>query len=66
VSPPRALEAFLCVDPTRPMHAHVAADNVGSLRVLEKCGFRVVGADRGYAEARGAEIEERVLLLDRD
>jgi hypothetical protein len=25
----------------RPLHARVACDNVASLRVLEKCGFRV-------------------------
>ncbi len=24
----------------RPLHAHVAAHNIGSIRVLEKCGFR--------------------------
>lgn len=58
-----ALGAFLAVDGTRPMHARVAADNVASRRVLEKCGFQVVGTDRGYAEARGAEIEELVLEL---
>jgi RimJ/RimL family protein N-acetyltransferase len=60
----RALEAFLSVERTRPLHARVAADNVASRRVLEKCGFRVVGADRGFAEARGSEIDELVLQLD--
>jgi RimJ/RimL family protein N-acetyltransferase len=60
----RALAAFLAVDPTRPMHARVAADNIASRRVLEKCGFRVVGTDRGFAEARAAEIEELVLRLE--
>jgi RimJ/RimL family protein N-acetyltransferase len=60
----RALEAFLAVDATRPMHARVAADNLASRRVGEKCGFRVVGADRGFAEARGAELDEVVLQLD--
>jgi RimJ/RimL family protein N-acetyltransferase len=59
-----ALDAFLAVDPTRPMHARVASDNVGSRRVLEKCGFRVIGTDRGFAEARSAEIEELVLRLE--
>lgn len=62
----RALEAFLAVDRTRPLHARVAADNVASRRVLEKCGFRVVGTDRGFAEARAAEIEELVLRLEPD
>ena len=37
-----ALRAFLEVETTRPLIAHVAAHNVGSRRVLEKCGFDVV------------------------
>jgi RimJ/RimL family protein N-acetyltransferase len=58
-----ALQEFLTVDSTRPFHARVAADNVASRRVLEKCGFQVVGHDRGFAEARSGEIDELVLLL---
>jgi RimJ/RimL family protein N-acetyltransferase len=60
----RALEALLTVDRSRPLHAHVASDNVASRRVLEKCGFRVIATARGVAEARSAEIEELVLRLD--
>ena len=59
-----ALKAFLTVDPSRPLYARVAYDNVASRRVLEKCGFRVVGTDRGFAEARSREIEEIVLRLE--
>ena len=59
-----ALGAFLAVERSRPLHAHVASDNVASRRVLEKCGFRVVATDRGFAGARSAEIEERALRLD--
>ena len=59
-----ALDAFLTVDPSRPLHARVASDNVASRRVLEKCGFRVIATDRGFAEARSGEIEELVLRLD--
>ena len=59
-----ALKAFLSVDPTRPIHARVAYDNVASRRVLEKCGFRVTGTDRGFAEARSGEIEELLLRLE--
>ena len=35
----RALEAFLSIDPSRPIHGRVAYDNLASRRVLEKCGF---------------------------
>src|SRR5579863_131613 len=53
-----ALRAFLAQVPARPMHARVAKDNHGSLRVLEHCGFTIVGEGRGFANARGQEIEE--------
>jgi RimJ/RimL family protein N-acetyltransferase len=59
-----ALNAFLAVDRSRPLHAHVASDNVASRRVLEKCGFRVIATERNVAEARSAEIEELVLRLE--
>ncbi|MGH1555280.1 GNAT family N-acetyltransferase [Streptomyces sp. L7] len=59
-----ALRDLLAEVPERPLHARVAADNAGSRRVLEKCGFRVTGHDRGFANARGEEIDELVLTLD--
>lgn len=34
-----ALGLFLEVDAHRPLHARVSTTNVGSIRVLEKCGF---------------------------
>lgn len=37
----RALSAFLEVVAGRPMHAHVVPHNAASIRVLEKCGFRL-------------------------
>jgi RimJ/RimL family protein N-acetyltransferase len=42
----------------RPLYASAAADNAGSIRVLEKCGFRRTGEVRALAKARGAEITE--------
>ncbi|HEX5582129.1 GNAT family N-acetyltransferase [Gaiella sp.] len=59
-----ALAAYLSVERSRPLRARVASDNVASRRVLEKCGFRVIATERGFAEARSAEIEELVLRLD--
>jgi RimJ/RimL family protein N-acetyltransferase len=60
----RALAEFLGVEKTRPLHGRAAKDNAGSLRVLEKCGFQRVGEARGFANARGAEIDEVVFRLD--
>lgn len=52
----RALAAFLHLVTERPLHAHVARHNIGSIRVLEKCGFsfereeRVAEGDKDIAE----------------
>ncbi len=35
----QALSLFLTEIKTRPLYAHVIKDNIGSRRVLEKCGF---------------------------
>ena len=59
-----ALRGLLAEVPERPLYARAAADNAGSLRVLEKCGFRVTTHARGYAHARGEEIDEVVLTLE--
>ncbi|RKN35161.1 GNAT family N-acetyltransferase [Streptomyces hoynatensis] len=58
-----ALRELLALEPARPLHAHAAADNAGSLRVLEKCGFTVTGRGRIFARARGEEIDEVALTL---
>ncbi|MBQ0830329.1 GNAT family N-acetyltransferase [Streptomyces tagetis] len=58
-----ALRALLAEVPERPLYARAAADNAGSLRVLEKCGFERTARARGFARARGAEIDEVVLRL---
>ncbi|MBM0276956.1 GNAT family N-acetyltransferase [Micromonospora tarensis] len=50
----------------RPVHARAAKDNAASLAVLRKCGFVVVGEDSGYANGRGAEVEEWLLELAAD
>ena len=59
-----ALTEFLAQhNQTRPIYARVAKDNLGSRRVLEKCGFAMIGESRGFANARGQEIEEFLLEL---
>ena len=37
----QALSAFLCLEPIRPLYAGVAKHNVASIRVLQKCGFKL-------------------------
>jgi RimJ/RimL family protein N-acetyltransferase len=60
----RALSGFLAhANRTRPIYARVAKDNIGSLRVLAKCGFTINGEARGFANARGEEVEELILEL---
>lgn len=38
------LRQLLAVEKARPLHAHVAKANVASVRVLEKCGFALLGS----------------------
>lgn len=60
----RALKEFLAHhNPARPIYARTAKDNLGSRRVLEKCGFKIIAAFKGFANARGQEIDELLLEL---
>ncbi len=59
----QALAQFLDIVTARPLYARVAKDNLASLRVLEKCGFMISGEDKGFANARGMEVEEFILNL---
>jgi RimJ/RimL family protein N-acetyltransferase len=58
-----ALSRFLDVVTERPLFGRAAADNTASLRVLEKCVFVVTGRGKGFANARGAEVDELILML---
>ena len=60
----QALRTFLEIISVRPLFAYTAADNIGSAKVLEKCGFKLQGSKRGFANARGKEIEESIFMLD--
>jgi RimJ/RimL family protein N-acetyltransferase len=48
-----ALRDLLAEVPERPLHARAAADNAGSRRVLEKCGFRVTANARAEPDFKG-------------
>jgi RimJ/RimL family protein N-acetyltransferase len=58
-----ALQSFLKQEKLRPLYGRVAMDNAASHRVLEKCGFILIGKERGFSNFRGEEIEELVLIL---
>ena len=58
-----ALRDFLKIVQIRPIYGRVAFDNFGSQKVLEKCGFEKIGMDKGFANARQAEIEEYIYKL---
>jgi RimJ/RimL family protein N-acetyltransferase len=60
----RALAEFLKEIETRPLYAHVAKHNIGSRRVLEKCGFVISGEDIFFSQAFGRNVEEYILTLE--
>ena len=61
----KALNMFLELETKRPIFGHAAFDNFGSQKVLEKCGFVKIGTEKGFANARQAEIEEYVFRLNK-
>lgn len=56
-----ALAAFLHLVTERPLYAHVVTHNLGSIRVLEKCGFAHEREER--AEVAGNDVAEFVFIL---
>lgn len=60
----RALTLFLEQVDTRPLHGRAASDNIRSIKMLEKAGFKKTGAERAFALARNEEIEELLFKLD--
>ena len=60
----RALLEFLDQVPLRPLRASVAKHNRGSMRVLEKCGFRLVGEDKEFSNVGGNVVEGFVFELE--
>lgn len=60
----QALRLFLQEYTERPLWARAAKDNIGSTRVLEKCGFVLAGEERSFSDIRNAEVDEIILRLE--
>lgn len=58
------LKAFIEGSVKRPLFARTAYDNYGSQKVLEKCGFKLIGKGKGFANARNQEIEEFIYQFE--
>jgi RimJ/RimL family protein N-acetyltransferase len=58
-----ALRQFLVAHDARPLYAHVALENLGSIRVLEKNGFTLDQATMAALDTRADGFAERVYVL---
>jgi len=59
-----ALAIFLTIETSRPLEARTAFDNKPSAKVLENNGFKIVGTDQYFSNARNAEIAETIWALE--
>lgn len=60
----KAVKLFLELEHTRPLYGRVANDNYGSQKVLENSGFKKIGNNVDFANARGKEIEEYIYSIE--
>ncbi|MFK7885183.1 MAG: GNAT family N-acetyltransferase [Phycisphaerales bacterium] len=58
-----ALTLLLEQVPTRPLHARVARSNLGSIRVLERCGFACLGTQWFDGDDRFPACEEALFRI---
>ncbi|MFA6057429.1 MAG: GNAT family N-acetyltransferase [Taibaiella sp.] len=59
-----ALQQFLSIFPDRPLYGRAASDNVASIKIMTKCGFKKINEEQSYAHARQKEITEVVFVLE--
>lgn len=59
----QGLQMLLKEVSVRPLHARVAVANIASIRVLQKCGFDIVGQEHTPASDRYKKCEEAILEL---
>ena len=57
---------YLRTGSTVGIFARVATDNVGSIRALQKGGFKIIGTNKDFANDGGEDTAEKILRLDRD
>jgi RimJ/RimL family protein N-acetyltransferase len=62
----RALSAFLKLVTERPLYGYVARHNLGSQRVLEKCGFHLWGESVENDDPDGEPIVDLIYRLTAD
>lgn len=60
----QALTLMLQLVTIRPLSARAATDNIGSITVLQRCGFKIVGDNHDFAHGRGEVTAEYILRLD--
>ena len=58
-----AVDAFLAEYTNRPLRARVPQDNVGSIKILERRGFKVIGEAADFSNARAAVVKEFIMEL---
>ena len=60
----QALKKLLQEITHRPLFARAAKDNIRSIRVLQKCDFKIIDENKDFAQGRGEETEEYIFRLD--
>jgi RimJ/RimL family protein N-acetyltransferase len=60
----QALRLFLPLVKERPVFGYTAEHNIGSMRVLEKCGFVRAGESKGVLNIDGELVTEVFFRLD--
>ncbi len=60
----QALRLFLPMIKERPVFGYTAEHNIGSMRVLEKCGFVRAGETKGVLNVDGVLVTEVFFRLD--
>ncbi len=59
----RALALLLEEVTTRPLCARVATHNIGSIRVLERCGFAITGYEHSPETERYVACKEVIMII---